>query len=118
MPKFTITDQVDALSFDFTPYAGSGSIPEPSSEQIESFRRSLAELIAENSTATGDGLTLIQQVQAYLAVDAGQVNEKMLHLTAEVCSDSPSFDDLMALPFRPQQAFLGWIIGVFVRPEV
>jgi hypothetical protein len=118
MSKFVLNDEVDELTYDFAPYAGSGSIPEPSSTQLADFRRALLELLAESQTASeGDSVPLVQQMQTYLAQDMTQMEEKLLHAVAALCSDSPSFDELNALPYRPAQAFLGWVAGTFIRPE-
>jgi hypothetical protein len=49
--------------------------------------------------------------------DRTELREKMLHAIADLCSDHPTFDELEALPFRHQEAFSGWIAGVFLVPQ-
>jgi len=42
---------------------------------------------------------------------------KTLQACADVCSNTPSFDELDALPWRLKQAFMFWLAGVFLSPE-
>jgi hypothetical protein len=121
MANFVLTEQVSALSYDLTPYAGKGTVPEPSALQIQSFRRVLAEMIGEMpqpQADTADQMELVRRVVEFLGKDTTEIDEKLTHAAADVCSGSPSYDELRDLPYRPMQAFLGWLVGMFLVPQL
>jgi hypothetical protein len=118
--SFVLRLEVDQLEYNFEPYSSKGFIPEPTSQQIQNFRQSLAELIGEtsnNAPNTDDPVGLVKRVADYLGQDTTEITAKILHIAADVCSNQPSYDDLEAIPYRAQQAFLGWLTGVFLIPE-
>jgi hypothetical protein len=136
MPGFVLKDAVEELTYDFEPYPVSsqkdmdefegkrkGTIPEPSATQIQNFRTSIAELLSEMiPEGLDDEVTKAVEMRKALleviAKDQTAMQQKSLHALAEVCSNQPSFDVLNALPYRHQQAFSGWITGVFLLPQV
>lgn len=122
MAGFVLRDSVEELTYDFTPHSGSGVIPEPSSMQIMAFQHGLAELFGELMPPTTDqdanATALAKAVAEYLGRDTTEIQDKLLHVVAAVCSDHPSFDDLNVLPFRAQQAFVGWVVGTFLLPSI
>jgi hypothetical protein len=120
--KFILAEEVESLDYNFMPYGGSGTIPEPSAVQIQAFRQALGALVSEQEdTAAPSGVDdpkFIEALTLYLNADTSEMDEKVLHYAADVCSNQPSFDDLSGLPYRARQAFLGWLVGVFLVPEV
>jgi len=122
MAGFVLRDSVEELTYDFTPYAGSGTIPEPSSLQIMAFQKGVAELfealLPPDTPKDATVQVMAQVVTEYLTKDMAEVQDKLLYVVSAVCSDQPSFDDLNALPFRAQQAFLGWVVGTFLVPRL
>jgi hypothetical protein len=124
MAGFVLSEEVSELDFNFEPYGGSGKIPEPSAYQITRFKKGLAELV--EMSATEDDNTKVddmptkefaQRLSKLLSEDTSEQDTKVLHVIADVCSDNPSFDELEALPYRPRQAFFGWLVGVLIVPE-
>jgi hypothetical protein len=121
MPNFVLRENVDELAYDFSPFAGKGVVPEPSAAQIQNFRVALSQLVTEmapDQTETEDGTELLRRVTEYLGRDTTEINDKLLHTLADVCSDQPSFDELEGLPYRAQQAFMGFITGTFLVPKL
>jgi hypothetical protein len=122
LPGFILSEHVDELTFDFTPYGPEGKIIEPTAGQIQNFRSALAglfqELIPEDEGQPANPVELAKRVTEYVSRDQTEILYKILHAVAAVCSDSPSFDVLEGLPYRHQQAFVGWISGVFLLPPV
>jgi hypothetical protein len=124
MPGFVLSEEVSALEYNFEPYAGKGTIPEPTSDQIAAFRKSLGELVQAELPAgvrSADDMAqadLAQTLSMYLNRDTTEIDEKVLHMASAVCSDHPTFDELATLPFRARQAFLGWLVGILLVPEV
>jgi hypothetical protein len=123
MSKFVLAEEVSELEYNFEPHAGKGTIPEPTSDQITAFRKSLGELVESEMPAGMQSSEMeqgqfAQTLSTYLNRDTTEIDEKILHMASAVCSDHPSFDDLSLLPFRARQAFLGWLVGILLVPEV
>ena len=126
MASFVLSEEVSSLEYNFEPYAGKGTIPEPSSFQITSFRKGLAQMV--EFSARGEDMDIdvekmppseyAKRLSGLLREDTSEQDEKVLQMMADVCSNTPSYDDLCALPFRARQAFLGWIMGALIIPEV
>lgn len=117
MSKFNVTDSVDELTYNFKPFVDAeGTIPEPSSKQLSAFQSRLLELVPVTADGKIDTAELVNRTKAE---DEG--SEKLTHelylAIATLCSNSPNVEQLEALPFRAQQAFVGWIMGTFANPE-
>jgi hypothetical protein len=123
MAQFNAAERVSELSYDFRPYVQlDGVVPEPSSDQIRAFKHSFSEMVtaAVGDVAGAQEASPLQQFEIfvqYLGRDTAEIDEKGLHAMADVCSNKPSFDDLTSAPYRIQQAFLGWLVGLFLVPE-
>jgi hypothetical protein len=120
MATFVLGEQIQDLGYDFSPYGGEGIIPEPSAEQIKSFRRAFAQLVQSSADSANKQAPedMIKAAIELLNKDTSELDTKILMAVAEVCSGKPSFDELDALPYRAQNAFVGWCVGTFLLPEV
>lgn len=132
MPGFILADEVEALNYDFAPYVEvQGVIPEPSEAKVKEFQRGLRAIMApvleKVVEVTGDGKQterdrLIAAVAAMKDTDgvasseaeADKQMDLMLKLCAKVCSNTPTYAQIKALPYRPRQAFVGWLVGTFI----
>lgn len=128
MPGFILKDEVEELTYDFEPFikaedGGKGQIPEPSAAQIQQFRTTVAQMLSEmlpdadTNPDTQDPVQMRKMVLEVIGRDQTEIQQKLLHTIAEVCSGKPSFDVLNELPYRHQQAFSGWITGEFLLPN-
>ena len=123
MGSFILTEEVSTLDYNFEPYAGKGTIPEPSAMQIQVFKQGLAQMVEYAARAEDIDVNTLppkefaERLSKLLSEDTSEQDEKVLYMIADVCSSSPSFDDLQALPFRARQAFMGWIVGALIVPE-
>lgn len=121
---FKASEAVEELSYDFAPYGPAGSIPEPSTKQVEAFRntmfgsvRQLAEGLGLKVEDLGGGS------QARLSLDMlDTVLEKSSEaedMVVKAVADLTGIADhtLNALPYRIKAAFLGYITGQFLNPE-
>jgi hypothetical protein len=106
----------DRLTWDFEKYgAGSGEIPEPTSDQITEFLMTLREIVPVHEE---DGEVSIDIAKMNDAVQEGSDLEALLiDAIARLTSNSPSAEQIRALPFRPQRRFFGWLLGVMLSPE-
>jgi hypothetical protein len=121
LSTFNLSDEVGALDYNFEPYARAGTIPEPSAMQIQAFRHALGELLSSLPTperpTDDDPAVFSATLTEFLSRDTTEADEKILQITADVCSNQPSFDELQMLPYRARQAFLTWLTGVLLIPE-
>jgi hypothetical protein len=121
MAKFSIVEAVETLEYNFEPYGEKGVIPEPTATQIQGFRQALADLfgmIPMPEEEQVNSQELVKRVADFLGRDTSEIEGKLLHAVADVCSNNPSYDELQALPYRAQQAFVGWISGTFLLPQL
>lgn len=126
MAGFVVQDEIDVLNWDFTPYAGTGVTPEPSAKALKTFRRTMVAIMGsavEEITKAATPGEQTDQLRAALAAMPEQeakideIEEATNRALAKVCSDSPSHEDITALPPRLRQAFTGYMIGKLLRPE-
>lgn len=114
MPNF---DAIDELTYDFTAYGGkSGVIPEPSTEQVEMFTEMLRQVMPTMTDAEGKILLDVAAIQAKVA-DGDDLGLIVNTAVENLFSGEIKADEIKALPYRVQKAFLGWIVGVFLSPE-
>jgi hypothetical protein len=116
-------DDVVDLSFDFSKWKGprKTDIPEPSTEQMAQFYTDLARLaqrqldlgraepeVPEDETPEQRDVRLEGQL-----AEAQRVGLEMEHersqIYAAVCSDTPTADELLALPHRVRRSFYGYL---------
>lgn len=117
MSGFKASEEVEELSYDFNPFAAEkGVIPEPTSDQIDAYRQSLVGGLRDLGVDP-------QKLQAGVSLDefsnlmekSKDFEDATLAATAELTG--LSLDVLKSLPYRVQQAFLGWMMGLFFSPE-
>lgn len=121
MAGFVASEQVDELTYDFKPHGPEGTIPEPSATQIQDFRQAIAQMfqdmVPEDMDDEAKAVSAVKRVVEFLGKDTSEEQQKILQTVAAVCSDNPSFDVLDKLPYRHQQAFIGWLSGVLLIPK-
>lgn len=131
MGKFNAGTAVEVLEYDFTDYVPDckGSIPEPSTEQLDAYFNAIRDLAknvqnlrakAERAEHAEDNELSNDEVDAILAemddLSISKYTGEMTVAIADLCSGQPSKEQIEALPFRVKQAFLQWVTGEF-RPE-
>lgn len=130
MPGFKAAEAVDALDFDLSPYGPKGTIPEPSREQVDEwFERNLGidremgldadalrEEIAE-AEDPGDVAMIYGRALARISEsERREAARKRIPVMAALCGDALTEEDIRSLPFRHQEAFFGWLTGMFRNP--
>lgn len=116
MAKFT-ADSVEALEYDFTKFVPEckGTIPEPSGKAFEQFTEVLKNTF---KTRTENGKTVLDTEATAAALESNEIDEDTLYdALGEFTNGHPSSEDIRALPYRVQRAFIGWIMGEFYSPE-
>lgn len=120
MAGFDAGAAVEKLSYDFTAFGGGkGDIPEPSPEQVASF---WAELIGALTRHAGHKAVVAKDGESEEARDERLRQEviegkhrsietiaRRRELVSELCSGTPSVDDLCKLPARVLAAFEAYI---------
>lgn len=115
---FVATEAVEELSYDFRPFVEAhGTIPEPTSKQVEAFRQAVGNTVAGLGLDAEDLQTgKIGFEQVGLLMDkAGEVEQGLLNAVADLTGIANSV--INKLPYRIQAAFSGYIVGEFLRPE-
>lgn len=112
---FKAKDQVEELTYDFNPHSkDKGTIPEPTSDQIDTYRHALVAAFQSVGLKPGEQNIELDQMDDLLNKDS-EVEKAMVAATADLTGiDSATLD---TLPFRIKRAFLGWIMGQFFNPE-
>lgn len=125
MAGFNAAEVVEALDFDFTSFDGpKGTIPEPSSKQVKKFfntvrdisiviRRGQKDFNEEEIIEDADHAAT---VLAALDETSEEHNTKMYNNVVMVCSNAFTREQLEALPFRVQNAFITWLTNQ-ISPE-
>ena len=124
MAKFDAGVAVEALEYDFTAYGGKeGRIPEPTTRLVNDFFDEMRGLLqeAQRAKSAAEGVQLEEMSEEEMAGALDKVDEGMAATTnfqertvkaiAILCQDSPSADELMALPYRVLSQFNQWLIG-------
>lgn len=122
MPIFKVSDELDAIGYDFTPYGPAGVIEEPTYNQIREFRLAMAEsydllrertpenLTEESHPTLADRLEFMSET---LASDDSKEREVILRAISGVTGID--YNVLQALPYRAQQFFMGYVTRAFLR---
>ena len=130
MPKFDAGAVVEPLDFDFTTVKGyphrraKGDIPEPSDKQIATFLGKIRDImkqakgLAEGSDIDpADPMGFLNQLDSYDPDKFLEVFQTMSDAYSELCSGTPSAEEISALPMRVRALFFAWIQGEVVSPE-
>jgi hypothetical protein len=125
--SFVAQEEVPELTYDLKPWGSSGTIPEPSRTKIKAFRSAFGDFIEAVAKSVGgvapeEARTMpmseqIKILSEFFSMDTSEMDDKMLHAMADLCSDHPSYDELEKSPYRVQQAFLGFLQGTFLSPK-
>lgn len=125
---FKAEDAVEQLDYDFNPYVrAKGVIAEPSSDQIDTFRTSIAaayqemgldpELLQSAVAGGGEaGASMLEHFSEIMESTTG-VEAKIARAVSVLCDGSPTEEQISALPHRVKALFLGWMTGTFFNPE-
>lgn len=118
MPNFD-AGQED-LTYDFTKYVpdAKGVIPEPSSNQIAVFLETLRQVMPVTEGSDGSVvLDVAALADRFKDSDGDEVEMILAAAVSEVCSGTPTAEQVLALPYRVKARFYGWVIGTFLSPE-
>lgn len=142
MAGFIAEAVVEPLDYDFGLYIPGckGVIPEPSVKQLDDFTSNYAELFSNLRKTEESRRSLQDEVIKALAGDevlptsaevlekwraekgtfgelARTIDAELVGLVAEVCSQTPSEDQIKQLPHRIRQAFTQWIVREMLDPK-
>lgn len=111
---FKASTEVEALAYDFNPFAdSSGVIPEPSSDQVAAYRSKIFAALNEAGVDSEEKISL-KDMDTVLAKVA-DIDSVLVDATASLTGLDVNI--IAALPFRVRSAFCGWLVGVFLSPE-
>lgn len=125
MAKFDAAVAVEAIEYDFTAYGGSeGIVPEPTTGQMNDFMVGMRRVLAEARNVQGEQQDdrkpedmsaeelgeMMDSMEENMA-HAQEFNKKVIALTAEFCSNTPSAEELERLPLRVMRAFSKFLMN-------
>jgi hypothetical protein len=120
MPVFSV-DAVEALEYDFTGFPsnkgkgyckGKGVTPEPTDALLKGYQSGVRELLGLDEDADAG------KVAKKIEKDPEAMSAQLLALTAELCQDQPSQEELAELPPRVLRAFMKATFKEIADPEV
>lgn len=134
MPKFDASSVSD-VEYDFTGWMGtkgsvyagvpiddSGTIPEPSPDMVsQAMKRfsgafknvGIEEDVAENAQAVADAMKKVNSEDTFKLMA-----DELMDALAELCDGAPRRESLEALGWRRFMAFIGYVMGELMSPEV
>lgn len=123
MPSFNAGTAVEALDYTLEPYVKkSGTIPEPSSKDIEKFldgiQAAVKELIGDTETKVESAEDLFDKLEAIQGAKVIGIVSAQAVLVADMCKGEISAADLDQLPHRVKLGFLRWFTEQVMRPEL
>lgn len=109
---------LEELTFDFTKYVegAKGTIPEPSSTQMEEFIALLREFMPTKQNADGEDVIDLDKVAEYFE-GTDNPEDVINDAISAVCSGTPTAEQIGQLPYRVKQRFYGWMLGSLLAPE-
>lgn len=117
---FKVSEKVEELTYDLTPYGPAGTIPEPTSKQVERFRAvvlgSVRDLAQELGVDIGgDDARITLDKFDMLMERSNAIETLVVGAVADLTGIADR--DLDALPYRIKAAFCGWVTEQFLSPE-
>ena len=118
MPKFDAARVITSLDYDFTRFGGpKGTVPEPSDPQIFAYSKAMSELGEELGINERDPKKIAAVAASLTETDMMEHAVRQAEITAALCGNHPSAEELMNVPPRVRAAFYGWL-SEMLNPEV
>lgn len=125
MSQFSISS-VAELEYDFTGIRsntgkgfckGSGVVPEPTQKEIEGYSQSIRDLFSISKDSSVEK-AIASAEETTSEENADDKNKQLLELTAALCQNTPSYEELNALTPRYRTGFMKWLHEELSNPEV
>jgi len=125
MPAFDAGTVAEPLDFTFEPFVKGchGTIREPSDKQIGKFLSEIKALVAKVDKEVPGGVTgddpqaLIQASENLDPEAVVSLMSSMARVYTDLCSGSPSAEQILGLPIRRRQGFYNWLQSEVMSPE-
>ena len=124
MPAFDAGTVVEGLDFTFKPFVRgcSGTIKEPTDQQIAAFLRGVKDVTKQvqkeiPDVPEGDAAALLDAMDELDPELVVSLMAQMAQVYADLCSDYPGKDQILGLPMRHRQLFFTWLQTEVMSPE-
>lgn len=125
MPGFNAATVVEPLDWTFEPDVpgARGTIREPRDAQIGDYLSAVKKMSAELKGRIPEGVDPDDPQELLAAIDSldtdivVQVHAKMARVYADLCSGSPTTEQILALPLRKRVMFYAWLQEQVMAPE-
>lgn len=120
MAGFDAAAAVEPMDWNFEKFGGgSGTVPEPSNDEMKRFQRDFARVMREGAKLdmSDDAAKKMDETEfeAY-QMKAEDIGKQLDTVIADLCKNSPSAEQVGRLPFRVKTAFSQWLMKQF-NPE-
>jgi len=117
---FRAKDVVPTLDFDFRPFLDvHGVSPEPSRKQVRHFQREIRRVFGLSDDMDDEKQASVQILKFMASLSEEQMSEhdeELAQVYGEVCSEKPTAEQILELPHRQQQAYIGYLTGELLNP--
>jgi hypothetical protein len=124
MPNFNAATIAESLDYDFAPHVkASGTIPEPSDDQIGEFLDAVqgvmkeAQAMVPEDLDTDNAAALLDAMNHLEAAEFVRITAKMSGVYSRLCSNHPTERQIQALPLRIRRLFFEWLQQEVINPE-
>lgn len=124
---FNLAEELGELRVKLTPYADVDTVlPEPTYLQIEAFKAvylGRLKAMGVDTSKVSDGEqaaeAMVKGIEKKKLSDeeAAELLQELWQAVVDLCSNVFTLEDFNKMPYRGQQAFVGWLVGVFFRGE-
>lgn len=119
---FDAGNSVEPLDYDFSSYIEGvrGTISEPTQDDLDAFFLALRNVGSEAGVAALESVGSGEDAREALAGIPddllSDLTGKLVAAVAGICKGTPSEGEINALPVRPRQAFVDWVIAETTNP--
>lgn len=106
---------VEALEYDFNPYPGKGTTPEPSDKAVRHFLFTTQQIAAQ--LPDSDKPDFLELMNNITEEDWEMISDQVIDAVAELTNGQPTREEIEGLPHRIQQKYISWLRKELTDPE-
>jgi hypothetical protein len=120
MAGFDAATAVEPMDWNFDKFGGgTGTVPEPSTEEMKLFQKDFARIMRDGNALEMDSeesVKLTEEEFEELQTKMSAISDRLDVAISTLCKEQPSRAQVALLPFRVKTAFSRWLMEQF-NPE-
>lgn len=120
MAGFDAATAVEPMDWNFEKFGGgTGTVPEPSTEEMKLFQKDFARIMRDGNALEMDNeesVKLTEEEFEELQTKMSAISDRLDVAISTLCKEQPSRVQVALLPFRVKTAFSRWLMEQF-NPE-